>query len=282
MQHGKRLFSFLLVLCMIVGVIPASVLAAESKTEVIGQQLYLGDDLTMHFHVSVSDTHKTDGVMNVAVGGNSVDYTIRDLEANSSGNYVFSVELGAPEMTEDITLTLTSGGEKVLEKVYSIQDYAHYLLENNYTKETKALVKEMLNYGAKAQLYFDYNTTDLANAGYEIESEAAIDADAPAVAVSGTVDGIQFYGCSMVFESKIAIRYYFTASNGIEGYTFTIDGESAEPNFKNDMYYIEIDGISPDAMDTLRTVKVAKGDAELAVEYSPVYPIDNCNSFNLL
>ena len=49
---------------MIVGFIPASVFAAESKTEVVGQQLYLGDDLTMHFYVSISDVHKADGVMN--------------------------------------------------------------------------------------------------------------------------------------------------------------------------------------------------------------------------
>ena len=273
MQHGKKLCAFLLALCLVVGFIPASVFAAERQTEVVGQQLYLGDDLTMHFYVSVSDTHKADGVMNVATNGSSQDFVIQNMTANGDGNYVFSVELGAPQMTEDITLTLTSGGEKVLEKVYSIQDYAHYLLENNYTSETKALVKEMLNYGAKAQLYFDHNTTDLANEGYVIESAATIDTTSPEVVVSGAVDGIKFYGCSMVFESKIAIRYYFTAPNGIEGYTFTVDGNDAEPVSKSNMYYIEIDGIAPDAMDTLRTVKVAKDDAELSVQYSPVHYI---------
>ena len=273
MQHGKKLCAFLLALCLVVGFIPASVFAAERQTEVVGQQLYLGDDLTMHFYVSVSDTHKADGVMNVATNDSSQDFVIQNMTANGDGNYVFSVELGAPQMTEDITLTLTSGGEKVLEKVYSIQDYAHYLLENNYTSETKALVKEMLNYGAKAQLYFDHNTTDLANEGYVIESAATIDTTSPEVVVSGAVDGIKFYGCSMVFESKIAIRYYFTAPNGIEGYTFTVDGNDAEPVSKSNMYYIEIDGIAPDAMDTLRTVKVAKDDAELSVQYSPVHYI---------
>ena len=201
MHRGKKLCAFFLTLCLVVGLIPASVFAAESKTEAVGQQLYLGDDLTMHFYVSISDTHKADGIMNVAAGGCSQDYSFQDMTADGDGNYVCSVALGAPQMTEDITLTLTSGGEKVLEKVYSIQDYAHYLLENNYTNETKALVKEMLNYGAKAQLYFDHNTTDLANDGYVIESAGVIDTTAPEVVVSGAVDGIKFYGSSMVFES---------------------------------------------------------------------------------
>ncbi len=275
MQYGKKICALLLVLCMLVGVVPAGALAdeASASTAVVGQQLSLGDDLTMQFYVSVESQYIESAVMNITAGGSNKDYEISGMTANDDGNYEFSVSLGAPEMTEDITLTLTSGDTKLLEKVYSVQDYAHYLLENNYTDETKALAKEMLNYGAKAQLYFGHKTDDLADAGYEIDNDAQIDAEAPAVTASGSISGITFYGTSMVFRSKVAIRYYFTAPDGVDGCTFTVDGNEVAPVLKGDKYYIEVADINPDQMDTEMTVKATKGEEEISVTYSPMYYI---------
>ena len=54
MQTGKKLCAILLTLCMLVGVLPASVLATGTDTAVLGRQLMLGDDLCMHLHTNVS------------------------------------------------------------------------------------------------------------------------------------------------------------------------------------------------------------------------------------
>ena len=65
-----------------------------------------------------------------------------------------------------ITTAHPEGGT---EYSYTVRDYAKYILDskNGYGEDTIGLVKAMLNYGAYAQLYFNYNTDTLANAGYE-------------------------------------------------------------------------------------------------------------------
>lgn len=275
-QFGKRLLALLLVICAVVGFLPATAFsaAAATQTQIVGQQLSLGDDLTMRFYASVGEEYVSDAVMNVAACGVSTDYAIKDMTANSDGNYVFSVDLSAAEMTEDITLTLTSGQTQLLQRVYSVQDYAHYLLEENYTNETKNLVREMLNYGAKAQQYFAHKTEKLANEGYVLdETGRTISDPAPSVIPSGSISNVTLYGCTMIFENKIAVRAYFTAPNGMADCTVTVNGEPAEVRQKGSYYYIEIDGINPDKMDTLLNVRVARNAEELSFQYSPMYYI---------
>lgn len=275
-QFGKRLLALLLVLCAVVGFLPATAFsaAAATQTQIVGQQLSLGDDLTMRFYASVGEEYVSNAVMNVAACGVSTDYAIKDMTANSDGNYVFTVNLSAAEMTEDITLTLTSGQTQLLQEVYSVQNYAHYLLENNYNNETKNLVKEMLNYGAKAQQYFGHKTDDLANAGYVLdETGRMIEETSPSIDLTGSVNNVSLYGCTMIFENKIAVRAYFTAPNGMDGCTVTVDGKPAEVRQKGSYYYIEIDGINPDKMDTLLNVRVARNAEELSFKYSPMYYI---------
>lgn len=165
------------------------------------------------------------------------------------------------------------GGTPILRSEYSVRDYAEYILNNNYTAETKNLVRQMLNYGAKTQLYFGHRTHKLANADYETESTATIEQTAPEVGVHGAVGGISFYGCTIVFESKLATRYYFRAPNGIEGYSFYIAGKEVTPVAENGMFYVEESDITPDRMDTLTTVTVTKGTRELSVQYCPMYYI---------
>ena len=139
--------------------------------------------------------------------------------------------------------------------------------------ETKNLVKQMLNYGAKAQAYFGHKTDELPNLGYEVESAGTIGTESPEVAVNGSVAGISFYGCTMMLESTLAIRYYFKALGGIDGYTFKVGGVETTPVAKNGMFYVEEEGITPDRMDVLTKVTVTKGEEELFVQYSPMYYI---------
>ena len=268
MQTGKKLCAILLVLCMLVGVLPASVLAAGTDTQVVGQQLMLGDDLCLHLYTNVSEA-LANPVATISVNGvAAATYTIGNMAAEEDGSYDLSVHVGAPQMADTINLRITDGDQEILNKDYSIQAYAQYLLDNNYTNETKALVKNLLNYGAKAQLHFDHNVGNLANAGNEIEVENTIAAEAPAVEVEGSVPGIYHYGTSMVFQSKIAMRYYFLATS-VEGYTFTVDGKELEPQKKDNKFYVEVANINPQDMGKDMTVAVTDGTDTLSFTYSP-------------
>ena len=266
-NFSKKFLAILLTLCMLAGVMPFGVFAAANTAEVAGQQLMLGDDLTMHFYVKTEAANATAAIQ---VGGvQRAAFSLAELTAGENG-YDLSVDLAAAEMTEDIQLTVNDGTGDILTKTYSVQDYAHYLLENNYTDETKALVQEMLNYGAKAQVYFGHKTDDLANAGYEMETDAVIPAEAPVLEVSDSLSGMSFYGASMVYKSKIAVRFYFNAENGVDGYTFQVGEKSYTPAAKGSQYYIEVADINPDQMDTALNVSVTKDDESLSFSYSPM------------
>lgn len=268
-----KFISFLLTLAILFGVLPSGISAnqAGSTAQITAQQLDLGDDLTMHFYGTVSSEYAADAVVNITVGGKAAaSYLVRDMTPDENGTYQFTVDLGAPEMTEDITLTVTAGENTLLQNTYSIQAYAHYLLEGDASEETKALLKEMLNYGAKAQIYFNHKTDDLANAGYEIDAQAVIPSDTPEVTVTDSLPGIIYHGTSMVFESKLALRYYFFTLKGTEGYTFTVDGIPYTPIPKDEYYYIEVSGIGPDQMDTQMEIAVTGDSGRLSFHYSPM------------
>ena len=267
---SKKVCSLLLALVMLVGMMPLSAMAAENgTTQWIGTDLQLGEDLTMRFYANISGEHAADGVMTVTVDGQTYEtFTVSEMTAGDNG-YVFPVALGAAQMTAQVKLTLVSGGQTVLEKTSSIRNYANAILEGNYTQELKNLVKWLLNYGAAAQGYFGVNTEKLANAGYEMESNQVIAEEVPAVAVSDGIVGINFYGVSMLFRSKIALRFYFTISDDAT-YTFTCNGQTCEAVEKDGKFYVDAPDINPQSMEDKIQVVVSDGSKNLTVSYSPM------------
>ena len=257
----KKSLAFLISFVMLLAMFPASVFAAESVApEVVSQQLNLSDNLTLHFYVKADSA--TD--VTATVNEKTDSYDLGSMEPDANGQYVISVALAAAQMTEEITLDFVKNGASVLQKIYSIRGYADAILEGNYSAKTKELVRHMLNYGAAAQQYFGVNTEKLANAGYEITEEVTLPAEYEAIAVSGSIAGMQFYGASLVFDNKIAVRYYFTGS--VDGVSYG-DYEVIE---KNGMHYVEVPGINPQDYAKSITLTAAKGEEKLSVSYSPL------------
>jgi hypothetical protein len=84
------------------------------------------------------------------------------------------------------------------------------------------------------------------------------------MSVTGKADGIKFYGASLVFENKVAVRFYFTGSSeGIEG---------AVP--KDGMFYVEVADILPQDLNKAVSVEVSG----LSVSYSPMNYIVRMNA----
>ena len=105
---------------------------------------------------------------------------------------------------------------------YSPRKYAISRLTNSTNTEMKTLCVAMLNYGAEAQLYFDYNTDNLMNKDLTAEQKALVaDYDSAlfkgAVPVSSdkigrfaaTATGFSGRSASVSFEGAFAINYYF-------------------------------------------------------------------------
>lgn len=272
-NNRKIVISVLLVLCMLVGMLSMSVFAAEGDGAYVAyQQVLLGDDLTMRFYIVVEEGYE-DSVLTVTVGDAQKEYKISEMTPED-GYYVVSVDMAAAQMTDKIALYMTGHAGELINKSYTVRDYALALIGGEFSDETKALAKQLLNYGAMAQTYFKYNTGAMANAGVEVTSTAVVPNVQKQVAVKGGVDGINFYGASLMFRGKIAVRYYFTAPNGVEDYTFSVGDATYEAQEKSEgLYYVEVPGISPDAYDEDIQMTVSNESGSLSVTYSPMHYI---------
>ena len=267
----KRICAALLCLVMLIGFMPIHAQAALADgSDYITQQLYLGSDLMLHLRGSVDYLFAENAVATVTCGDQVDTYRVEDLTVDENGQAELVFELAAAQMTEDITLKIKVGGVVIIEETYSIRNYIQTLLNGNYSAETEALCLELLNYGAWAQRYFDYREGSLADAGYTIAPANPIPEEYPGLSIAGSVSGIHFYGTSLRFLSQTAMRFYFAADDGIDGYTFTVNGEAYTPEEKDGLYFIEIANIGPRDMSTEKTVTVTDGTSTQTVQYAPV------------
>ena len=127
----------------------------------------------------------------------------------------------------------------------------------------------MLNYGGKSQTYFAYNTDNMADKDIT-HTAVQMPADTVNLQVTGEVNGITFYGASLLFKSKTTVRYYFKTNSNITDFTFTVADKTYTPATKDGLYYIDVEGINPQDLDTAITVRVTKGTEELTVAYNPM------------
>ncbi|MBE6733783.1 MAG: hypothetical protein E7563_00370, partial [Ruminococcaceae bacterium] len=210
--------------------------AEEHVDKLAGYTISLGDKIAVNYYMSLTDKTLNDAnakmVFTVPDTGSTYTLEIPVSEAVKSGDYyVFTCEVAAKEMTSVIEAKLvTSESELVLED-YSVQKYAEYILAkaeeaNNLTGggvaggiaggdgasnlltpemlsyvKAAPLVKSMLNYGTEAQLYFDYNTDNLANDTEYMTAEEKITelygfAGAP-YTITGEEAGVTYYGTAL-------------------------------------------------------------------------------------
>ena len=271
-KPANRILSALLVLVMVLSILPASVFATGETDIFAGWSLTLGDNIGVNFYLKEEAANYS---VNVTVAGSAAATTA----ANKDGYYVVTANVAAAQMTDTIALSVVNGEETLHTGEYSVRQYALTILEGQYDAEVKQMVKEMLNYGAAAQTYFAYNTENLANAGYEQESTAAIPTEIPAINVEDNLSGIALYGMSLLFQNKTSVRFYFHGSGDMNSYTFTVGDTPYYPVAKGDQYYVQVDGINPQDLDKTIDMVVSKDGATLTVSYSPMtYIVRKYNS----
>lgn len=239
--------------------------------------------------------------------GEGEDYIWREYELDSwedarlSGkNYkklVFN-NIAAKEIGDELyaTLYLTKDGKSIVNAVdvYSLKQYAYSRLQKTSDQSFRTLLVDMLNYGAQAQLYFNYNTGNLVNAELTAEQQAWGTAEMPELkSVENTITTpgatASYYGKSIVMSSYVELRYYITFGLGnneaptdtmklvltytkVNGETVTqiIPASEFEYNSSYNAYGASFAGISAKDMRCTVTAKVYDGDTLISdvLEYS--------------
>ncbi len=267
----NRILSALLVLVMILSMLPATVFAtSETADPFKGWSLTLGENVGVNFYLEKEAAAYT---VSATVAGKEAAYQATETD----DDYIVTVAVAAAQMTDTIVLTVNNGDAVVHTGEYSVRQYAEKILTGEYDAEVKDMVVQMLNYGAAAQTYFNYNADadKLANKGYELETAASVSTEVPEFVAEDQLAGIDLYGVSLLFQSKTAVRFYFTVSGDIADYTFS----QGTPVEKGDMYYVEIGNINPQDLDNPITIEVSKGEDKLTASYSPLtYIVRKYNS----
>ena len=246
----------------------------NGSIDVTDVSMTLSDKISMNFYVEPDDLAIANGSIQIKVGnGEAVSTPISEAKTDGTGKYIFTVDLAAAQMADVITLQLVVNGTAGDTYTNSVREYAEKVLADQSLSASHALVKNMLNYGAAAQVYFDHNANDLANKNYPVDTEDVPD-DIPAVEVANSTSGLSFYGASLLFKSKIAVRFYFTVSDDITNYTFLNGASILNAVEKDGLYYVEIPDINPQDMDNVIDLMVADASGNsLTVSYGPMHYI---------
>ena len=190
--------------------------------------------------------------------------------------YVFTCELAAKEMSDIVTAQLFFG-EKAGEKyTYSVKEYAESIIANktgDYSAESIALAKAMLNYGANSQTYFEYNTVDLANSSLS-ENDKALSTTTDSIAdhkftISSNKNVCTFVSAYLSLESKTKVNVYVDLADGVnvDDVTFRVGGNEVKPTMKNGHYLLTVDGIEfPDLGEKFK-FEVAYNGETATLEY---------------
>ena len=227
-------------MCSVCGYYTARGEKTEALTNVESWGLTLQDDILVKFQINVDASIRETAQIVIKVGGISYKYAV-------SEDGLYTANVAAAQMCDNIVVQIINGEDKSEEKTYTVKAYAETILNDSEKSQYHDVVTAMLHYGAAAQTYFNYNSGNLANAG--LEPAAEVDLSGVTAGEIVTCDG--FYGASLLFEEKIAVRFYFTTE--IEGATE-----------KNGLYYIDVEGINPQDLDEVVTIE------GLEVSYSPM------------
>lgn len=143
--------------------------------EISGAQVTVGSDLSMNYYVDISNVASIeDGAltMKFTLADGTISSTValdksKTVVKDSKTYYLFTFEGLAPQhMCDNIKAELLLNGT-VVDSLgeYSIKQNAANLLSDSPSAELKQFVTDLLYYGAAAQTYTKYNTSNLATSG---------------------------------------------------------------------------------------------------------------------
>ncbi len=195
--------------------------------------LNLTSDINIYFRTNIPAGY-TDPYMQFVFNGNT--YSTDEYIIDENGTYCFAFKNIAPQymgVTVNATLYATYNGETVSYESngFSILTYCKYLLDNHTDEKLLALVSDLLVYGAKAQVYADYDVDNLVTNGLTLDDASVfetLDQSANKLTLTGEASELaDWKNVGLYLENDIALKLGFTAES-TEGLTveITVNGNT--------------------------------------------------------
>ena len=260
------------------------------------RNLSLSDDIGVNFYGQFADNISVDypdaTVIVKYENGVTEKHLLADMPIDADGRHKLSFSMAAMQMSDEITICVVFDDSSYTEqRTTSVKEYANIIInepsyEASYPGITN-LVKSMVNYGAYAQLYFNYNVENLANEGvYEngdnpiLDSVNFADVRQKNPTRSGSVAGLSAAGWTLALDSDVNIRFYF-ATNNVYAYDFSVvkpDGTICEleaVHYDQNVYRVEIPIEDASLIDDQYKLVISDAEGSLNVTFSAMYYIGN-------
>ena len=226
----KKIVSLILTLALLVSVLAIlPVSAGSTTTKLVATEVSLTDGVMLDFYIEASD--------DTATVTNATPVTKNGVEC-----FKITVPISAKRMDDDVTTQLKNGNTAVGDAyTVSIKEALAEMFGASDTNAAKELITAMLNYGAAAQRFFGYKTSELV--GTPVTDTTALKAaTAPKVTITNT-SGI-YYGATLVLDGTLKLRFYFEGNDR----EVELAGEIATVTNNGDRCYAEI-AITPDNLN---------------------------------
>lgn len=245
-------------------------LVTAPSANIDGATVSAGADLSVNYYVTLVGYNANDLVAKITMNGKTVDV----LATVEDGKVFFKFTGIAPQqMGDNIEFVLYLGEQEIASyKTYSVATNLKNLYNDaESSAELKALVSDMLYYGAAAQKFTGYKTAELVTAGFEgAQSTNELTFDEYDRRVTETKNTAYYFKSAGVqFDSQNRV-YVKIVAPSIEGLTVTVDGVALElEEIDEGMYIAYSAGLSATDLDTQLTfILTLNGEQIQELSYS--------------
>ena len=199
----------------------------EALYTVYGYQVVINGNFDLKYYIDLSKeaANDTDAYIEFKVGDKVQKVKQRE---TSNGHYVYTCEVPVAQIGDKVTATLHYKDKSYALTQYSVKDYLNTIVQNKDKKEeygkAAVIASAILNYGARAQLYFGYKTDSLVYSALpdaEIKKVDSILAQDIKKAITNKESGnlenndFKYYGASLVCKSDTGMKLYFENKNSL-------------------------------------------------------------------
>lgn len=203
-----------------------SVVEYVAESKITSADMLLGTDITVNYYAKLDASHIGAQMRFTMNGTETIVYGV---ETEEDGVYVYAYQKVAPQCMGDNIKAELILGDAVLDvkEEYSVKTYCENTLAKSAAElelsaekyaALRTLIADMLEYGAKAQIYKGYKTDSLVNVGITGQSEFVElnpeDCD-EILEQSGnfTLTGVEFISAGVYFDYYNTLYVKFNAPN---------------------------------------------------------------------